>query len=137
MPGVTVLLAERHPLMRAGLRSLLEGDGRFVVAGECADGRELARRCGRLKPDVVRLDAQLPGLDGFLGAASARAARVVLLAHGGASANAEARSKVHAVLSKIEAPPTIVAAVAAAAQSGRRAHGGSALRSARRRSRRA
>jgi DNA-binding NarL/FixJ family response regulator len=58
-----VILAEGEALVRAGLRSVLEGDGTVTVVGEAASGEEAVALAGRLDPDVVLIDVGLPGLD--------------------------------------------------------------------------
>jgi DNA-binding NarL/FixJ family response regulator len=58
-----VILSEGEALVRAGLRALLEEDGTIAVVGEAATGEEALDLAGQLKPDVVLLDAGLPGLD--------------------------------------------------------------------------
>jgi len=69
-----VLLADDHTLVRAGIRTLIEGlDGASVVA-ETGDGREAVELCERLRPDVVLLDVTMPGLNGL--EAAPRIARV-------------------------------------------------------------
>jgi DNA-binding NarL/FixJ family response regulator len=60
----TVLIVDDHDGFRAGVRALLEADG-FEVVGEAADGEAALDAAGRLRPDVVLLDIQLPGADGF------------------------------------------------------------------------
>src|SRR6266542_1592218 len=63
-PGarIRVLIADDHALMRHGLRALLAETGVFEVAGEAADGRLAAQQAGRLQPDIVLLDVEMPGL---------------------------------------------------------------------------
>ena len=58
-----VMVADRHALVRAGLQALLEGSGRLTVVGEAATGDEAVALARRIDPDVVVIDAQLPGLD--------------------------------------------------------------------------
>ena len=58
-----VILSEGEALVRAGLRALLEEDGTITVVGEAATGEEALDLARQLKPDVVLLDAGLPGLD--------------------------------------------------------------------------
>lgn len=60
----TVLIVDDHDAFRIGARALLEADG-FVVLGEAADGRSGIEASGRLRPEVVLLDVQLPDIDGF------------------------------------------------------------------------
>lgn len=60
----TVLIVDDHAGFRASARALLEADG-FEVVGEAADGRSALEQARRLRPQVVLLDVQLPGMDGF------------------------------------------------------------------------
>jgi DNA-binding NarL/FixJ family response regulator len=60
----TVLIVDDHPSFRASARAILEADG-FEVTGEAEDGESAIAAAGRLHPDVVLLDVQLPDLDGF------------------------------------------------------------------------
>jgi DNA-binding NarL/FixJ family response regulator len=60
----TVLIVDDHPSFRATARALLESEG-FDVVGEAQDGREGIELAGRLHPDVVLLDVQLPDTTGF------------------------------------------------------------------------
>jgi DNA-binding NarL/FixJ family response regulator len=60
----TVLIVDDHAGFRAGARALLEADG-FEVLGEAADGESAVNEARRLRPQVVLLDIQLPGMDGF------------------------------------------------------------------------
>ena len=60
----TVLIVDDHDGFRAGARALLEADG-FEVVGEAADGAAALEEVRRLRPEVVLLDVQLPGIDGF------------------------------------------------------------------------
>jgi DNA-binding NarL/FixJ family response regulator len=53
-----------HPSFRASARVLLEAEG-FDVVGEAADGAGAIAEAGRLRPEVVLLDVQLPDIDGF------------------------------------------------------------------------
>jgi DNA-binding NarL/FixJ family response regulator len=49
---------------RAGARALLEADG-FRIVGDVPDGETALEAASRLRPQVVLLDIQLPGMDGF------------------------------------------------------------------------
>lgn len=61
MTPITVLLADDHAVLRAGLRMLLDAQGDMMVVGEAADGIEVTRRVKELRPDVVVLDLSMPG----------------------------------------------------------------------------
>ena len=65
----TVLIVDDHPSFRASARILLEAEG-FEVIGEAADGASALTEVGRLSPQVVLLDVQLPDTDGFRVAAA-------------------------------------------------------------------
>jgi two-component system LytT family response regulator len=60
-----VLIADDEPAARRGVRQLLEAFPRFAVVGECRDGAEVLASLDSLRPHVVFLDVQMPGLDGF------------------------------------------------------------------------
>ena len=65
MKKSTVLLADDHKLVRAGLRSLVEKAEDFEVVGEASDGREALERVNQLQPDIVLLDIAMPELNGL------------------------------------------------------------------------
>ncbi len=60
----SVLIVDDHSPFRVAVRALLERGG-FRVVGEAADGKAALDAVRRLAPDVVLLDIQLPGEDGF------------------------------------------------------------------------
>lgn len=60
----SLLIVDDHADFRAGARALLEVDG-FEVLGEAPDGESALEAARRLRPQVVLLDIQLPGMDGF------------------------------------------------------------------------
>lgn len=59
-----ILLADDHPIVRDGLRSILESQG-FQVAGEASNGREAVEMAMKLRPDVAVLDLSMPLLNGI------------------------------------------------------------------------
>ncbi len=61
----TVLIADDEPAARRGVRQLLTPFTDFAVAGECRDGAEVLAALETMQPDVVFLDIQMPGVDGF------------------------------------------------------------------------
>jgi len=62
-PDVRVLVADGESLLRAAFRALLESDQRIKVVAEAATGEEAVALTHRTRPDVVVMDAMLPGLD--------------------------------------------------------------------------
>jgi two-component system response regulator NreC len=61
---VRVMIADDHPLVRSGLRALLDRDGEFEVVAEAADGYEAIDLAVLHKPDVILLDVGMPRLSG-------------------------------------------------------------------------
>jgi two-component system, LytTR family, response regulator len=61
----SVLIADDEPAARRGVRQLLTSFPDFAVAGECRNGAEVLVCLDTLKPDVIFLDIQMPGVDGF------------------------------------------------------------------------
>jgi two-component system nitrate/nitrite response regulator NarL len=65
MKQYSVVIADDHPLARAGIRSVLEEDESFVVVGEAADGQEAFELCSELQPHLLLLDINMPRLNGL------------------------------------------------------------------------
>src|SRR6059036_3804888 len=59
------LIADDEPAARRGVRQLLAPFPEFAVVGECRNGAEVLATLDVLKPHVVFLDVQMPGIDGF------------------------------------------------------------------------
>lgn len=59
------LIADDEPAARRGVRQLLAGFPEFTVAGECRNGAEVLAALDQSSPDVVFLDIQMPGINGF------------------------------------------------------------------------
>jgi DNA-binding NarL/FixJ family response regulator len=72
---ITVLLVDDHALVRRGFRRLLEDDDSLAVVGEASDGEEAIRMVDELKPQVVVMDAAMPGTGGLA------ATRAILAKH--------------------------------------------------------
>lgn len=63
--GIRVLLADDHPMVRDGLAELLERNAGIEVVGEVSDGSAAVELARRVRPDVVLMDVDMPGLDGI------------------------------------------------------------------------
>ncbi len=65
MSATRILIADDHEVVRAGVRSLLEGRPDYEVCGEAATGRQVVALAQQLKPDIVILDVTMPELNGL------------------------------------------------------------------------
>lgn len=63
--AVRILLVDDHPIVRQGLRTLLEGRPGWEVVGEASDGIEALEKVESLQPDVVVLDITMPRMNGL------------------------------------------------------------------------
>lgn len=62
---VTIVLADDHALVRAGIRTLLEKLPGVAILGESGDGRETVDLVQKLRPAIAIMDISMPGLNGF------------------------------------------------------------------------
>jgi DNA-binding NarL/FixJ family response regulator len=60
----SVVLVDDHPVVRAGIKNLLERAPDIVVIGEASDGNDALKMVTDLSPDVLLLDMELPGISG-------------------------------------------------------------------------
>ena len=63
--SIRVLISDDHPLVREGLRRLLDLENDLEIVGEAGDGESTVALVEKLDPDVVLLDLRMPGMDGF------------------------------------------------------------------------
>lgn len=65
IPSCTIILADDHELVRAGIRALLQTFPSVHVEAETGDGKEALELARRIQPDVMLLDVTMPGLNGL------------------------------------------------------------------------
>lgn len=80
---ISVLIVDDHPLLREGVAAVLEAEADIAVVGEACDGAEAVALFDQLRPSIVLMDLQMPGMDGVeaIGAIKALAseARIIVL----------------------------------------------------------
>ncbi len=117
METIRVVLADDHPLMRTGIRNLLQQTKDIVVVGEATDGYEAIQLVNDLEPDVLLLDMEMPGMQGLevaeeLGAAGSPVSILALSAYEDKHYIIGVLAKGAAgYLTKEELPETIIRAV--------------------------
>lgn len=65
MSKIKILVADDHPIVRRGLAQMLEADPRITVLAEAENGENALRLAEERRPDILLLDINLPGMDGF------------------------------------------------------------------------
>jgi DNA-binding NarL/FixJ family response regulator/HPt (histidine-containing phosphotransfer) domain-containing protein len=63
--SIRILIADDHPVVRFGVRRMLQGLANYIVVGESADGKEAIRQMKELQPDILLLDLNMPSLPGL------------------------------------------------------------------------
>ena len=61
---IRILVADDHPVVRDGLVAVLSTQPDFAVVGEAGNGAEVVQKAADLRPDLVLLDLEMPGMDG-------------------------------------------------------------------------
>jgi DNA-binding NarL/FixJ family response regulator len=87
-PTIRILVADDHPVFRAGLAALINYESDMKVVGEAINGREAVDQFDALRPDVTLLDLQMPEMNGIDAIRSIRSvflsARIIVVTtHGG------------------------------------------------------
>ena len=62
---IRILLADDHPMIRAGFKSMLDKNERFEIVGEAGNGKELIALAGELNPDIILVDISMPVMSGL------------------------------------------------------------------------
>jgi DNA-binding NarL/FixJ family response regulator len=65
MMSIRLVIADDHPVMRKGMRTLLEDSGWIEIVGEAATGKEALQMVQELEPDVLLLDIEMPDMSGI------------------------------------------------------------------------
>jgi len=63
--GITVVVVDDEPLIRSGLRAIIDAEPDLSVVGEASDGAEVVPVVRRTRPDVVMMDVRMPAVDGI------------------------------------------------------------------------
>lgn len=114
--SITVVLGDDHPLMRQGVRRMLEGH-EFEILGEGSDGLEVIELAQRFHPDVILLDLSMPTLNGIgavreLTRVSPQSKVIILTMHTEEHYILEAlRAGVKGCVSKTQAPEHLLQAI--------------------------
>jgi DNA-binding NarL/FixJ family response regulator len=111
-----VLIADGQALVRAGFRLLLEADRHITVVGQAATGEQAVALARRTRPDVVLIDARLPGLDsveatGRISAGSGPAVMLLIASPDAERTFAALRAGASGVLLKDTEPAELIHAV--------------------------
>ena len=81
--SASIVIADVHPLIRAGMASLIESEDNFKLLGQASSGSQAVEMCERLQPDLLLIDLNMPDCDGFeaIGRISARRpdAKIIIL----------------------------------------------------------
>jgi len=114
--GVSIVMADDHPVIRQGIRKLLEGED-FDIVGEGANGRDAVRLAEQHRPDIMVLDVAMPTLNGIgavseIARVSPRTKIILLTMHTDEHHVLEAlRAGVKGCVSKTQAPEHLLQAI--------------------------
>lgn len=65
MKKITILITEDHKMMSESLAAIIDSDPRFVTIAQCSKGEDAVEKTRTLRPDVVIMDINLPGINGI------------------------------------------------------------------------
>ena len=68
MAEIRILIVDDNPLVRSGLRIIIQNHKDWIVCAEASDGAEGVRKAVEYKPDVILLDISMPVMDGLTAA---------------------------------------------------------------------
>ena len=63
--NITIVLADDHPLLRKGLKEIIDEKGTLHIVGEAGDGEQALKLIQQLKPDIAIIDINMPKLSGL------------------------------------------------------------------------
>jgi DNA-binding NarL/FixJ family response regulator len=115
--NVTILLADDHPFVRRGVRTLLEAEADFSVVGEAEDGLQVVQMAEKLRPDILIVDIMMPNLNGLevlkqVSHRSPKTRKIVLSMHSAGPYVVEAfRSGAAGYILKDSAPDELINAI--------------------------
>jgi DNA-binding NarL/FixJ family response regulator len=117
-----ILVADDHPMVRQGLRSLLEARPGWVVCGEAVTGREAIEKAQQLQPDIIVLDIHMPETDGLQAARVIRAANprseilILTVDDSDEMVRSASEAGAHGIVMKSDAADDLILGVAALAR---------------------
>jgi DNA-binding NarL/FixJ family response regulator len=76
MNEITIIIADDHPIVRKGLREVIEDESKFIVLAEVENGREAVEAIERFSPTITILDVDMPVTNGFEAAREIRAKKL-------------------------------------------------------------
>jgi DNA-binding NarL/FixJ family response regulator len=76
MSEITIIIADDHPIVRKGLREVIEDESKFIVLAEVKNGREAVEAVEKFSPTVTILDVDMPVMNGFEAAREIKAKKL-------------------------------------------------------------